>query len=374
MNEGTGLGMPSGASFRAETAAAKGALERQPGNYVGGECIPKGVGVPESCQGLRAESASEMLSVAPGGALEGELIDQRLWGAIAALRERGLAKKAIARELGLDVKTVRKWWSRTWKPQERRARGRLLDRWAAFLRARAPEVGFNSLVLCRELAELGQRCCASSVAKYIAPWRAAPAQLLALERGQTIVAAALVPVGLGDPVADRLRRGLKLAGQLLGGDGSRPPRGIARRELVGRAHQLQALEKKTILRLLAYCFIGLERHSKLVLAWHLGRRDRWDTNDFMEKLSTATVGSFQLTTDGLNTYPMPSSTASARGWTTRSSSRSLGAKEERKRGGTPRPASSARRRSPSRATRRRTGSAPRMSSATTGRCAATYDG
>jgi len=53
----------------------------------------------------------------------------------------------------------------------------------------------------------------------------------------------------------------------------------------------------------AYCFIGLERHSKLVLAWHLGRRNTWDTHDFMEKLSAATAGRFQLTTDGLNTYP-----------------------------------------------------------------------
>jgi transposase-like protein/IS1 family transposase len=53
----------------------------------------------------------------------------------------------------------------------------------------------------------------------------------------------------------------------------------------------------------AYCFIGLERHTKLVLAWHLGRRNTWDTHDFMEKLSTATAGRFQLTTDGLNTYP-----------------------------------------------------------------------
>lgn len=53
----------------------------------------------------------------------------------------------------------------------------------------------------------------------------------------------------------------------------------------------------------AYCFIGMERHSKLVLAWHLGRRDRWDTHDFMAKLSAATAGRFQLTTDGFNAYP-----------------------------------------------------------------------
>jgi transposase-like protein/IS1 family transposase len=54
----------------------------------------------------------------------------------------------------------------------------------------------------------------------------------------------------------------------------------------------------------AYCWIGLERHSKLVLAWHLGRRTGWDAHDFMEKLAAATgAGRFQLTTDGLNAYP-----------------------------------------------------------------------
>ncbi len=53
----------------------------------------------------------------------------------------------------------------------------------------------------------------------------------------------------------------------------------------------------------AYCYIGIERHSKLVLAWHLGRRNTWDAHDFIEKLATATAGSFQLSTDGFNAYP-----------------------------------------------------------------------
>ncbi len=53
----------------------------------------------------------------------------------------------------------------------------------------------------------------------------------------------------------------------------------------------------------AYCFLGLERHSKLVLAWHLGRRMAGDTDYFMEKLATATASHFQLTTDGFNAYP-----------------------------------------------------------------------
>lgn len=53
----------------------------------------------------------------------------------------------------------------------------------------------------------------------------------------------------------------------------------------------------------AYCYIGIERASKLVLAWHLGRRNRWDAHDFIEKLDRATAGDFQLTTDGFNGYP-----------------------------------------------------------------------
>ncbi len=52
----------------------------------------------------------------------------------------------------------------------------------------------------------------------------------------------------------------------------------------------------------AYCYIGIERHSKLVLAWHLGRRNSWDAHDFIEKLSAATAGDFQLSTDGFNGY------------------------------------------------------------------------
>ncbi|HVT19726.1 MAG TPA: IS1 family transposase [Thermoanaerobaculia bacterium] len=54
----------------------------------------------------------------------------------------------------------------------------------------------------------------------------------------------------------------------------------------------------------AYCFIGLERHSKLVLAWQLGRRTSRDADFFMEKLAAATAADrFQLTTDGFNAYP-----------------------------------------------------------------------
>jgi transposase-like protein/IS1 family transposase len=53
----------------------------------------------------------------------------------------------------------------------------------------------------------------------------------------------------------------------------------------------------------AYTFVGIERNTKLILAWHLGERDTANTEAFTEKLNHATSGRFQMTTDGLATYP-----------------------------------------------------------------------
>jgi len=53
----------------------------------------------------------------------------------------------------------------------------------------------------------------------------------------------------------------------------------------------------------SWTFLALDRRSKLILAWHLGRRTRQDTEVFIEKLNEATRGQFQLTTDGMNAYP-----------------------------------------------------------------------
>ena len=52
----------------------------------------------------------------------------------------------------------------------------------------------------------------------------------------------------------------------------------------------------------AYCFVAIERKSKLVLAWHLGRRNARDTVAFTEKIDAATSGRFQITTDGFQAY------------------------------------------------------------------------
>lgn len=53
----------------------------------------------------------------------------------------------------------------------------------------------------------------------------------------------------------------------------------------------------------AYCFTALERKSKLLLAWHLGRRTERHADAFVEKLERSTDGHFQVTTDGFVAYP-----------------------------------------------------------------------
>jgi transposase len=112
------------------------------------------------------------LSAAPEGGAGGALISESQWGAVRAMFERGLKRKAIARELGLDVKTVRKWLRQRFERQRRRCRGRQLDPFAAFLRARAVEVGFNTAVLLREVREKGYVGSSSSLSRYVSPWRA----------------------------------------------------------------------------------------------------------------------------------------------------------------------------------------------------------
>jgi transposase-like protein/IS1 family transposase len=53
----------------------------------------------------------------------------------------------------------------------------------------------------------------------------------------------------------------------------------------------------------AYCFVGMERGTKLVLAYHLGKRTAKSTDDFIGKLAYATSENrYQLTSDGFKPY------------------------------------------------------------------------
>lgn len=72
---------------------------------------------------------------------------------------------------------------------------------------------------------------------------------------------------------------------------------------VGMKEKTKASKGKDDVRLGdAWTFVAIERYSKLVLAWHLGRRTERDTVAFTEKLAAATEGSFQITTDGFKPY------------------------------------------------------------------------
>jgi IS1 family transposase len=63
-----------------------------------------------------------------------------------------------------------------------------------------------------------------------------------------------------------------------------------------------------------WCFTAIERHTKLILTWHVGKRTPEDTAIFAEKLYHATQGRFQLTTDGYTPYrPVIRETFNGRG-------------------------------------------------------------
>jgi len=55
----------------------------------------------------------------------------------------------------------------------------------------------------------------------------------------------------------------------------------------------------------AYCFTAIERNTKLVITWHLGKKSPHDAWIFVRNLESATVGNFQATTDGWAGYPEP---------------------------------------------------------------------
>jgi transposase-like protein/IS1 family transposase len=53
----------------------------------------------------------------------------------------------------------------------------------------------------------------------------------------------------------------------------------------------------------AWCFVAIERNSKLVLAHHLGKRSNASTRTFIDKLRSATSENhYQITTDGFPLY------------------------------------------------------------------------
>lgn len=89
------------------------------------------------------------------GTAEERMVAEDVVREIMARLERGDGVKRIARELGLNPKTVKRWRARGgWRAQRRR-RTRQIAQYADFITARGPEVGWNGMVLHRELQGFG---------------------------------------------------------------------------------------------------------------------------------------------------------------------------------------------------------------------------
>lgn len=134
---------------------------------------------------MQKDERSEILTTTAGSVVEEELIDEGMAEAIRRMRARGMAKKAIAREMGLDIKTVRKWGEIDWKPQRRQRKEPALAKYEDWIRKRFPEVGYSAKVLHRELCELGYEGSYVTVQRYVRPLRAAAQPEAATARFET---------------------------------------------------------------------------------------------------------------------------------------------------------------------------------------------
>lgn len=136
---------------------------------------------------MQNEEQSDILRATADSVVEGELVDEGMAEAIRRMRARGMAKKAIARELGMDVKTVRKWIATAWAPQQRTRRDEPeLTKHEEWIRQRFPETGYNATVLHRELREAKEyEGSYNTVQRWVRPLRAAAEPEAATARYET---------------------------------------------------------------------------------------------------------------------------------------------------------------------------------------------
>lgn len=104
---------------------------------------------------------------------EETMVNQDQWGAIKSLREQGVGKKKIARILGLNVRTVRRYLrDGGWKPYERRQEKRgLLDRFKDYLTKRMGQVDYCAQVLFQEIRDQGYTGGYDRVKVFVRPHR-----------------------------------------------------------------------------------------------------------------------------------------------------------------------------------------------------------
>jgi transposase len=93
---------------------------------------------------------------AMGTPVEGWMLREDVVREVLARLVRGEQIKTIARELGVDKKTIKRWRRRgAWQPRATRGYVKAIDVHREFLERRGPEVGWNGIVLLRELRTQG---------------------------------------------------------------------------------------------------------------------------------------------------------------------------------------------------------------------------
>lgn len=122
---------------------------------------------------MQERTDAVILDLTPIGVGGDTVIQEQVCDSIRALYDAGLSRSAIASRLGLDRTTVRKYLARRWAPQRRGPRASPLDPFLGFIRARAPEIGYNGKVLLRELQAQGYGGSYAALARRIQPLREA---------------------------------------------------------------------------------------------------------------------------------------------------------------------------------------------------------
>ena len=104
--------------------------------------------------------------------LEEPVVRQEEFEAVQALRRQGMKKKKVAAVLGLDRKTVRKYWKiGKWQGRVKVKKPSILDPWREHLLKRAPETDYSAAVCFLEIQRMGYLGSNGPVKKFIRPLR-----------------------------------------------------------------------------------------------------------------------------------------------------------------------------------------------------------
>ena len=102
---------------------------------------------------------------------EGRMLKEDEVREVLARVERGEKIKAIAREFGVDRKTIKRWRRLGGWRRQKRQRARKIDGFKEFVERRGVEVGWNAVVLHRELLSLGFSGTYQQVQRFVQPYR-----------------------------------------------------------------------------------------------------------------------------------------------------------------------------------------------------------